>query len=115
MWGVPTAGPASSQSVDQAQDFGGLEGVAQGQDPAGRLGGEPGLQVPLNWSTTPLPPALSSGIAVAARSEICQSMFWFNSRKNIPTGEKAALGLWEISDIKNLGWTHTASCRNIGE
>lgn len=67
---------------------GGMRRVgAQGQDPAGRPGGEPGLHVHLRRPTTPLPPALSSGTSVAASTEICQGIFWFNSRKNIPTGE----------------------------
>lgn len=72
------------------------------------------LHVHLHRSTTPLPLALSSGITVAARNGICQGIFWFNSRKNIPTGEKAALGLWETPDIKNLKWNHTAFYQKYG-
>lgn len=62
----------------------------------------PDASWPSRPARRPLPPAPRSGIPVTARSKTCQGIFRFKRRKNIPTGDRAALGLREIPDPKNL-------------
>lgn len=65
----------------------------------------------MSISTGPPPPCLLL-LVLESQSlpgmEFAKRHILVFSRKNILTGEQAALGLWETPDIEKLRWSHTA-------
>lgn len=94
---VPITVPSPQPGV--LVERGGAAGRASAVDPDGKPACASWPSQPAHH---PLPLAPSSGIPVTARNKTCQGIVRFKRRKNIPTGDRAALGLREIPDPKNL-------------
>lgn len=110
--GSATPGPAFSRSVETSGLWWNEEGRAGGRRARTQ---EVAQEVSLGFtsiSASPPPPCLLLSVLEPQSPpglKSAKAYFGSIAGKIFPPG-KAALGLWEVPDIKNLERTHTASC-----